>query len=327
MSTPGKRIPEVLLRDAQAVVVVPRTIKLGLIAGVQRGRGVVLTRQADGSWSLPQFVTITGGSIGWQAGAQASDFVLLFRTPESVQDLLDGKFTIGADASAAAGPVGRRVNASTDIQLESEILSYARSKGLFAGVSLDGSILQLDPTAAAGYYRDGHAPQSAVQLVSLLEQYSGGKPGRGEVAIEAQEADVARSAPRRNALSRCESARRQLADAASRMYAALNENWRSYLALPAEVFDPSQLSQPEALAESLRHYDAIAADARYRALATRREFQETHRLLKAYADAQADSADKEPRLALPPPPSPPGRVKRASAESQAPNLKGQAPNR
>ena len=323
MNTPGKAIPATLLQNAQAVVIIPRTIKLGLIVGGQRGRGVVMTRQEGGAWSAPQFVTLTGGSIGWQAGAQSSDFILLFRTPESVESLLAGKFTIGADASAAAGPVGRRVNASTDIELYSEILSYARSKGLFAGISLDGSVLQVDPQSNAAYYAGREqAPQSASQLVDLLGKYSGvvavadANPEQRQ-AVPANELPPANAAlrPQAEATSRSEAARRALAKTAPHMYSALNEQWRSYLALPAEVFDSRQPIQPEALQESLTRFDTVARDQRYRALSAQREFQETHKLLKAYAD-ELSRGQEQPRLALPPPPAEENssrRVKRASA--------------
>ncbi len=106
MAIPARRIPEALLAEAQGVVIVPNVIKIGFIAGVRRGHGVVLVRDNDGEWSLPQFVTLTGGSVGWQAGIQGTDVVLVFTTPKGVEGLLQGKFTIGADASASAGPVG-----------------------------------------------------------------------------------------------------------------------------------------------------------------------------------------------------------------------------
>ena len=336
MNTPGKAIPATLLQNAQAVVIIPRTIKLGFIVGGQRGHGVVMTRSADGGWTAPQFVILTGGSIGWQAGAQSSDFILLFRTPESVESMLNGKFTIGADASAAAGPVGRRVNASTDIELQSEILSYARSKGLFAGVSLDGSVLQLDPTANGAYYAGRElAPDSAAQLVDLLGKYSGQQVVAQAVPGERQAIpqntlpqnelpqprpdgtiDLNPPAATREAVSKAEAARRELAKTAPQMYVALNDQWRSYLALPAEIFDPRQVSEPELLQESLKRFDNVARDERYKALAVQREFQETHRLLKAYVQEQSKAAPEQPRLALPPPPAEENssrRVKRASA--------------
>ena len=133
MAIPARAIPEHLLADAQGVAIVPNVIKIGFIAGGRRGHGVVLVRDHEGEWSLPQFVTLTGGSVGWQAGIQGSDIVLVFMTKKSVEGMLRNTFTIGADVSAAAGPVGRDAAAATDERLKAEILSYSRSRGLFLG--------------------------------------------------------------------------------------------------------------------------------------------------------------------------------------------------
>src|SRR5205085_8443482 len=158
-----------------AVAIIPDVIKLGFVVGGQRGHGVVIIRQADGSWRAPMFVTITGGSIGWQVGAQATDFMLVFKTQKSVEGLLRGKFTLGADAAIAAGPVGRRAGAATDAELKAEIYSYSRTRGLFAGVSLEGSALQVDDNADA--FDNGQAvaggpapaiPQAALKLVEII---------------------------------------------------------------------------------------------------------------------------------------------------------------
>jgi len=115
---------------------------------------VLLVREPSG-WSNPVFVTLTGGSIGWQAGAQATDVILIFQTRKGVNNILQGrnKFTLGADAAIAAGPVGRQAEAATDLQLKSEILSYSRSRGLFAGAAIEGSALRIDWKANSTYYR------------------------------------------------------------------------------------------------------------------------------------------------------------------------------
>ena len=174
MAIPAKSIPEYLLAEAQGIVIVPNVIKIGFIAGVRRGHGVVMVRDAEGEWSLPQFVTLTGGSVGWQAGIQGTDVVLVFTTRKGVDGLLQGKFTIGADASASAGPVGRNASASTDATLKSEILSYSRSRGLFLGVAIDGSVLEIDNQAHVMYYGSPSSelpravPQSAIQLRQFL---------------------------------------------------------------------------------------------------------------------------------------------------------------
>src|SRR5262249_16811056 len=141
------------LRDAQGIAVVPGLIKGGFVVGVRHGRGIVIVKDDNGNWRAPSFITITGGSIGWQAGVQATDVVLVFKTRKSIQGLLSGKFTIGADASAAAGPVGREASAATDATLRAEIYSYSRSRGLFAGAAIDGSMISIDNPLTATYYR------------------------------------------------------------------------------------------------------------------------------------------------------------------------------
>ncbi|GAB3028499.1 MULTISPECIES: lipid-binding SYLF domain-containing protein [Oleiagrimonas] len=156
---PDKAIPQELLRNAKAIVVVPDVVKAGLIFGGQHGRGLVSVRTANGTWSNPVFVSLTGGSIGFQAGVSATDVVLVFRTQRGVDSLVDGKFTLGVDAAAAAGPVGRNAHASTDAQFKAEIYSYSRSRGLFAGVSLNGSVLRIDYDADAAVYGPGITPR------------------------------------------------------------------------------------------------------------------------------------------------------------------------
>src|SRR5216110_1907192 len=138
---PEKCIPSGLLKDAAGVAIFPNIIKAGFIIGGKHGRGVVLVRTPDGGWSNPVFLTLTGGSIGWQVGAQSTDLVLVFKTGRSVERILNnhGKLTLGADIGIAAGPVGREAAAATDAQLKAEIYSYSRSRGLFAGVSFEGA--------------------------------------------------------------------------------------------------------------------------------------------------------------------------------------------
>ena len=120
-----------------------------------------MVRDEQGAWQAPQFVSLTGGSVGWQAGVQATDVILVFKTQKSIQGLMEGKFTLGVDAAAAAGPVGREATAATDATLKAEIYSYSRSRGLFAGVSLDGSALQIEYEANQSYYRAPPAPSRA----------------------------------------------------------------------------------------------------------------------------------------------------------------------
>jgi lipid-binding SYLF domain-containing protein len=144
MQAPDKRVPGDLLASAEAIAVIPDVVKAGLVVGGRHGKGLLSVRSPDGTWSNPTFISLTGGSIGFQAGVQSTDVVLVFRTRRGVDSVVNGKFTLGADASVAAGPVGRTANASTDAQLRAEIYSYSRARGLFAGVSLDGAVLAID---------------------------------------------------------------------------------------------------------------------------------------------------------------------------------------
>ena len=146
-------IPPAMLHAAEGVAIFPNMVKGGFILGVNYGRGVLLVRKADRTWSAPAIVTMGGGSLGFQAGVQAADIVLVFATPKSLQGILAGqKVTLGADASVALGPVGRQANAGTDARLGAEIYSYARSRGLFAGVSVGGADLSIDDNADAALY-------------------------------------------------------------------------------------------------------------------------------------------------------------------------------
>ena len=156
---PDRAIPQDLLRNAKAIAVIPDVIKAGLIIGGRHGEGLISVKNADGTWSNPSFITLTGGSVGFQAGVSSTDVILVFRTQRGVDGIVNGKFTLGADASAAAGPVGRTAQASTDAQLKAEIYSYSRSRGLFAGVALDGSALRIDYDANAAVYGAGITPR------------------------------------------------------------------------------------------------------------------------------------------------------------------------
>ena len=132
---PEKGIPKEMLENAAAIVVIPNLVKAAFVVGGEHGKGVMSVRGKDG-WSLPTFVQMTGGSVGWQAGVQATDLVLVFMSERNVKALMNGEFTLGADASVAAGPVGRNASAGTNPRITAEIYSYSRSRGAFAGISL-----------------------------------------------------------------------------------------------------------------------------------------------------------------------------------------------
>ena len=145
-------IPEQLMQQAQGVVIIPNLINAGLGVGGKRGKGVAMVKNADGNWSDPVFVTLTGGSVGFQAGVQAVDLVLVFKKRSTLANIGKRNFNLGGDISVAAGPVGRSSTANTDAKLEAEVYSYSRSKGLFAGISLNGSVLGVDGDANTAFY-------------------------------------------------------------------------------------------------------------------------------------------------------------------------------
>jgi lipid-binding SYLF domain-containing protein len=299
------QIPESMLANVHAVAIIPDVVKLGFIVGGQRGHGVVVIRQADGSWRAPIFVTITGGSIGWQIGAQATDFMLVFKTQKSVDGLMRGTFTLGADASIAAGPVGRRAQAATDAELKAEIYSYSRSRGLFAGVSLDGSALTIDDRANAGYYgvvAPGGAPPpvppAAQQLVQVIAGLANRPQGTGQFLGAPTTVPAAALSPIPSAGA---STQADLARAATNLTPALDERWRQYLALPAEVFDPTRRPSPQAVDATLGRFRAVASNPQYQSLTTKPEFAATYQLLQKLADELRPSGAVQ--LALPPPPT------------------------
>jgi len=152
MKESDKSIPVGLIEDCAGLAIIPDVIKAGLIIGGRHGKGVLLVRTKGGGWSDPSFIDIKGGSIGWQVGVESADVILVFRTPRSIENITEGKLTLGADAGVAAGPLGRSAEASTDVALKAEILAYSRSRGLYAGLTLQGSSLQEDRKANRNFY-------------------------------------------------------------------------------------------------------------------------------------------------------------------------------
>lgn len=185
MQAPDGSIPADLIRRCRAIIIFPSVVKAGLGVGGHYGNGVVLRRDpTSGKWGPPVFITLIGGSIGWQVGVQALDLVLLVMNDVSLNSLFRSKITIGADASIAAGPVGREASAATDSALSVGILSYSRAKGLFAGVSVKGSVLEVDWEANELYYESdtniidvffkgkGRISPSAARLIRVLRKYT-----------------------------------------------------------------------------------------------------------------------------------------------------------
>jgi lipid-binding SYLF domain-containing protein len=189
MAADDKAVPRSILDGAEAIAVFPALLKAGFVVGGQFGRGLISVRDPETkAWSSPGFLTITGGSLGFQIGAQAVDLVLVVQNRRGLDQLLRNQFKIGADASVAAGPVGRDVSASTDIQMRAQILSYSRTRGVFAGVSLEGSTIDQDRDANERFYgtayrttqivieHQGGAPDPTAEWKARLVKHAGGKP-------------------------------------------------------------------------------------------------------------------------------------------------------
>jgi lipid-binding SYLF domain-containing protein len=194
---PEQSVPAALLSRAYAVAVIPDVLKVGFGIGARRGKGVLVVRQENGSWSNPAFITLTGGSFGFQIGAQSTDIILVFKTRKSVDGISNGKLTLGADASIAAGPVGRHTGVATDLTFESEVYSYARSRGLFAGIALEGAGVAMDRKANASFYGSSRitpeqifassgnaAPQAANNFVQVLTAQTSRLPTQPGMSTE-----------------------------------------------------------------------------------------------------------------------------------------------
>lgn len=184
MTIPEQAIPTQLLENSYGIAIIPSVIKVGFVFGGRYGKGVVLIRQEDGAWSNPCFISLAGGSFGWQIGAQSTDVILVFKNRRSIDGILKSQFTLGTDASVAAGPVGRHLEGATDVELKAEIYSYSRSRGLFAGVSLEGSAITIDGESNAAFYGQKHilprdilekrlkAPAEATRLREIVARHA-----------------------------------------------------------------------------------------------------------------------------------------------------------
>ncbi len=313
-------IPKELLRDAYGVAIVPNVIKGSFIVGVRRGHGVLIVRDDQNRWGAPIFITLTGGNIGWQLGVQATDVILVFKSRRSVEGIFTGKFTLGVDAAAAAGPIGRQAAAGTDTELKAEIYSYSRSRGLFAGVSFDGSKIQVDPLANAEYYKPAPAenvpgqnpqpsiPPSALELVRLLTKATSGDVAglpTPNVTTSPESRDstaVTLNIPNELKLDEAAAIRQQLQTIGPQLFDLLDPQWQQYLALPGELFAEESAANTEALKQVLQRYDTIASEPQYSSLASRQEFKTVHQLLKHYIDLESKNNNS---LVLPPPPGGP----------------------
>jgi len=190
MATPDKAIPQELLESAKCIAIIPGEKKAAFVVGGNYGKGLATCR-TTGGWSAPLFLALGGGSFGFQIGGSSTDMVMIFRNEKGMRSLLSDKFKIGADATAAAGPVGRRAAADTDAKLNAEILTWSRSKGLFAGVSLDGAVVQADESGNRAMYGDNvnrlevvdgsvRPPEAARPLLREIAQYTEAQQARAK---------------------------------------------------------------------------------------------------------------------------------------------------
>jgi lipid-binding SYLF domain-containing protein len=296
MAQPLSKVPQAMIENASGVAIIPNVVKGSFIVGARHGKGVLFVREPNGTWHAPVFISLTGGNIGWQVGVQSSDIILVFKTPRSIQGILNGKLTLGADVAAAAGPVGREGGIGTDGQLQAEIYTYSRSRGLFAGVSIDGSVLQVDRIATGAYYQISSVnqtpvvPPAAQQLTESVAKYaaqiaSGAAAPASAKAVGASESEVVRG---------------QLVQLAPKLFDLLDETWKQYLGLPAWMFLGGAPPNADEVKAIVARYESVAKDPRFTALSSRAEFQSVLSLLKHYSASLSPAAAA---LQLPPPPA------------------------
>lgn len=185
ISTPDKGVPRSLLKEAQAIAIFPGITKAGLALGGQFGKGIIVQKLNNGEWSNPVFLDLYSGSIGWQIGVQSTDLILVFRTSQSVKEMIDKKqLTLGPEASVAAGPYGRQAGAATSPLLKAQILSYSKAEGAFIGLSFNGTIVRIDRKALDSFYKKhmgvddiltkqpSETPSSVLSFKDILNKYT-----------------------------------------------------------------------------------------------------------------------------------------------------------
>jgi len=293
---PGGRIPERLLSQSHGVAIIPNVIKGGFVVGAKHGRGLLFIREPNGVWRAPTFISLTGGNIGWQVGLQSSDLILVFKTPRSVQGILYGKLTLGADIAAAAGPVGRNAAASTDENLRAEIYTYSRSRGLFAGVSVDGSSLRIDQAATARYYKQspqnptGFVPNEASELTMMVASYATATTTETRL-------------PPPDPSDRSDQISITVADLQAQsksLLVLLEPAWQEFLKLPDLTQIGTDPSSKVAIEKTIGRYQQVTRDPQYSALTSRKDFQTVLKLLEQLRTGLTTEATT---LQLPSPPN------------------------
>lgn len=299
MASPMNSIPKSMLENAYGVAIIPKVIKGSFVIGARHGRGILCVRDPNGLWHAPVFITLTGGNVGWQIGLQSSDVILVFKTQKSVEGLLSGKLTLGADAAAAAGPIGRQGAIATDGKLQAEVYTYSRSRGLFAGVSIDGSVISVDQLATGAYYRSP-GPGQPVVVPPAAEQLTQSIATITDPSNSPTQSVQQSSITQRFAIPEAEVLRSQLSQLAPELFEILSPEWQAYLAIPSNIFSGGVPTDLASLQTVLAHYDKIATDPQFRDLAARPEFQSVYGLLRHYADSLSPTTAT---LQLPPPPA------------------------
>ena len=313
MAIPAKRIPRRMLQDAAGVAIIPNVIKGGFVIGARFGTGVVLIRDPKGGWHAPVFIKLTGGNIGWQAGVQSTDVILVFKTQQSVQGLLSGKLTLGADAS------GRRRTDRTSGGGSHGWSTVSRNIFLFPAAVVCSSVFHwtarssrsirwpmLSITAHPHPGAPVVVPEAAKELVQQVVPYTktsvASVPAVPAVPASTQLTPVNPILAQQYAKQETEHVRDELAKFAPELYEMLDPSWQSYLALPAGVFQASGHPPLAALNTSLARFETVRANPKYAALANQPKFQSTYGLLKHYI---AELSNTSTTLNLPLPPAAP----------------------
>ena len=321
MANSATGIPQSMLDGAHGVAVIPNVIKGSFVFGARHGRGLLCARDASGAWHAPVFISLTGGNVGWQIGVNSSDIVLVFKTARSLDGILSGKLTLGADIAAAAGPLGGQASAATDGRLQAEIYSYARTRGLFAGVAIDGSVVKIDHLATGAYYQNSAPGQTAVipasaqlmaesiatyTVTAIAAPAPAGPPNTLAPAANPTANPIATGngpSPefvQRYSASETDLLRRQISQISPAFFDLLDSQWQAHLSLPSSLFGEGAHPTAADLQPVMDRYRAIATDPQYARLAARPEFQSVYGLLQHYQQSLQPTAGT---LQLPPPPA------------------------
>jgi SH3 domain-containing YSC84-like protein 1 len=324
------QIPANLLATAEGVAIVPHYVRGAFVLGIAGGRGVLVVRDANRNWLAPEFITIGGGSIGWQAGVQATDLVLVFRSPKSLANMRQGKLTLGVNASAAAGPIGRDAGAATDASAQAEIFTYSKTRGLFAGVSLTGANVQIDVPATQVYYQTntggpGVVPPSAISLINELTRFSTFVPPVELAAGSAVSTTASPGSLPTNPSSLPDPLTPQpgptsslplnpvvtvamvplpadnvmrLENAVSALVTNVDPQWQAYLSLPIGWRGAKEVPADQ-IYSTLTRYERVATNPQFAALRSLPAFNDALKELRELA-ARAPTSE---HLRLPPPPT------------------------